>query len=65
VSHPATPDQLPMARPAAVMRSAGWFLRRTLIGVFALSVFVLSGAWLLHASIDPDTTSIAEQSQSE
>ena len=41
-------------RPAAHLRSTGWVLRRALIGIFALSVFVLSGAWLLYASIEPD-----------
>jgi len=56
---------LPPARPAAEIRSAGWFLRRALIGTFALSVFVLSGAWLLYASIEPDATASVEQSQSE
>ena len=58
-------DFAPPARPAAELRSAGWFVRRTLIGLFALSVFMLSGAWLLHASIEPDGATIAEQSQSE
>jgi hypothetical protein len=47
------------------LRPASWFVRRTLIGVFALSVFMLGGAWLLHASIEPDGTASAEQSQSE
>jgi hypothetical protein len=56
---------MPPARPAAQLRSAGWFLRRTLIGVFALTVFVTSGALLLYASIEPDGTNAAEQSQSE
>jgi hypothetical protein len=51
-------------RPAAELRSMRWFLGRTLIGVFALSVFMFGGAWLLHASIEPDATA-AEQSQSE
>jgi hypothetical protein len=54
-----------LARPAAELRSASWFVRRTLIGVVALSVFMLGGAWLLHASIEPDGGSIAEQSHSE
>jgi hypothetical protein len=52
-------------RPAAELRSASWFVRRTLIGVFALSVFMMGGAWLLHASIEPDGATTAEQSQSE
>jgi hypothetical protein len=47
------------------MRSASWFVRRALIGLFALSVFMLSGAWLLHASIEPDGVTIAEPTQSE
>lgn len=38
------------------MRSAGWFLRRTIIGLVALTIFVTGGAWLLHASIEPETT---------
>jgi hypothetical protein len=53
-----------LARPAAEIRSARWFIRRTLIGVVALSVFMLGGAWLLHASIEPDGTQ-SEQSHSE
>jgi hypothetical protein len=63
VSH--ADDQLPPARPAAQLRSAGWVLRRALFGLVALSIFVISGAWLLHASIEPDSTTFAEQSQSE
>jgi hypothetical protein len=54
-----------LARPAAELRPASWFLRRTLIGVFALSVFMMGGAWLLHASIEPDGAASAEQSESE
>lgn len=54
-------------RPAAHLRSASWFVRRALIGVFALSVFVLGSAWLLYASIDPKEAVAAdtEHSQSE
>lgn len=43
-------------RPAAQMRSLGWFMRRAAIGIVALTIFVTGGAWLLHASIEPDTT---------
>lgn len=64
MSQPAETLQPPI-RPAAHLRSAGWVVRRALIGIFALSVFVLSGAWLLHASIEPDSSSMTEQSQSE
>jgi type II secretory pathway component PulL len=53
------------ARPAAHLRSGGWVLRRALLGIFALSVFVLSGAMLLHASIEPEGTETAEHAQSE
>ena len=56
-------NQAQTLRPAAHLRSAGWFLRRALLGVFALSVFVIGSAWLLYASIDQDETAIAEQSQ--
>jgi hypothetical protein len=54
-----------LARPAAQLRSASWFVRRALFGVFTLSVFTLGGAWLLYTSIEPDGAAIAEQSQSE
>jgi hypothetical protein len=54
-----------LARPAAELRPASWFVRRALFGVLALSVFMLGGAWLLHASIEPDGAISAEQSQSE
>ena len=52
-------------RPAAHLRSGGWVVRRALLGILALSVFVLSGAMLLHASIEPDGGDASEQSQSE
>lgn len=42
-------------RPAAHMRSGAWFLRRAAIGIVALTIFVTGGAWLLHASIEPDS----------
>lgn len=32
----------------------GWALRRALLAILILSVFVTSTAWLLYASIDPD-----------
>lgn len=52
-------------RPAAHLRSGGWVIRRALIGLFALSVFVLTGACLMYASIEPDGSTVADQSQSE
>lgn len=52
-------------RPAAHLRSRGWVLRRALLGVIALSAFVLGSAALLHASIEPGDTAVADQSQSE
>ncbi len=59
-------NEMQTLRPAAHLRSRSWVLRRALLGVIALSVFVLSGAVLLHASIEPDeTASLADQSQSE
>lgn len=42
-------------RPAAQLRSGAWFLRRALIGIVALTIFVTGGAWLLHASIEPES----------
>ncbi|HRK17565.1 MAG TPA: hypothetical protein PK970_01300 [Hyphomicrobiaceae bacterium] len=41
-------------RPAAHLRSVGWFVRRAMIGILALTIFVTGGAWLLHASIEPE-----------
>ena len=64
MSQPTT-DLQPPTRPAAQLRSAGWFVRRAFIGVFAISIFMFGGAWLLHASIEPDASSAGEQSQSE
>ena len=64
MSQSSTPSLAPV-RPAAELRSAGWLLRRALIGIVALTIFVISGAWLLYASIDNDEASASEQSQSE
>ena len=58
-------DLMPLARPAAQLRSAGWFLRRALFGTVILTVVVMSSAILLHASIDQETASAVEQNQSE
>lgn len=57
--------ELQPVRPAAHMRSMGWVLRRAVLGMLALCVFVLGSAALLHASIEPGDTSLADQSQSE
>lgn len=32
---------------------AGWAIRRTLLGLFILTVAIGGSAWLLHASIEP------------
>ena len=68
VSQPASQTAIELTqtlRPAAHLRSAGWFVRRALLGMFALSVFVIGSAWLLYASIDQDDTAFAEQSQTQ
>ena len=65
VVSPTAIDQLQTHRPAAHLRSASWFVRRALLGVFALSVFVIASAWLLYASIDQDDTAFAAQSQTQ
>ena len=64
MSQSAETVQLPL-RPAAHLRSGGWVVRRAVFGILALTVFVLSGAMLLHASIEPDGSDGTEQSQSE
>jgi hypothetical protein len=43
-------------RPAAKARTAGWVVRRALIGLTLLGIFAIGGAALLHATIDPDTS---------
>jgi hypothetical protein len=43
-----------LLRPEARMRSAAWFLRRTLLGLTLLSIFAFGGAFLLDATIEPD-----------
>ena len=60
-----TVDDLQTLRPAAHLRSAGWFLKRTLLGLLALSIFVMGSAWLLYASIEPDEAAAVEQTQSQ
>ncbi|MDX2258348.1 MAG: hypothetical protein NW205_05460 [Hyphomicrobiaceae bacterium] len=40
-------------KPVATV-TAGWFVRRALVGIAMLTVFVSSFAWLLHAAIDPE-----------
>lgn len=37
--------------PATV--SVGWFIKRTIIGIFILAITVGGMAWLTYASIDP------------
>lgn len=44
----------PPSRLQAPPRSlAAWVLRQAILGLVILTVVVGSGAWLLHASIDP------------
>ena len=60
-AQPAPPANYVELRPAAELRSLGWFLRRTAIGLLALTIFVTGGAWLLHSSIESEAA--AAQSQ--
>jgi len=54
-SHPDVPDALPQPRAQAPQPvSVGWALRRTALWLLMLSTMVAAGAWLFHASIDPD-----------
>ena len=64
MSQPSNIDAPPI-RPEAHLRPGIWFVRRALIGIVALTVFVAGGAMLLHASIDQDAEAINDQSQSE
>ena len=41
--------------PAAPRPVWRWVVRQTAIGLLLLAVFVVSGAWLLNAGIDPDS----------
>ncbi len=40
----------------------GWAVRKALIGVALLSMFILAEAWLLHAGVDPDEEKAALKS---
>ena len=56
------PVDLPRTiRPAAEIKSALWFVRRALLGIVVLSVFVLGSACLLYAGIDADEAAVADQ----
>jgi hypothetical protein len=61
VSHD-TPDA---ARVASPRPGVGWALRRALLGVVILFVFVAGAAWLLHNSIDPVQDALAGQIASD
>lgn len=53
--HAATYAEL---RPAAQLRSLRWIIRRAIIGIVALAVFAVGGAWLLHASIEGELPAV-------
>ena len=59
------PKQVEDGRPAAHVRSMGWVVRRTLLGLVVLIGIVVSGAWLLYASIDVDAEAAEQQRSSE
>lgn len=51
----------PMLRPPAEPRSGRWVIKRALIGLTLLATFAIGGALLLHASIEPDPTSVSNE----
>jgi hypothetical protein len=44
----------PVIKAAAVRRSLGWYVRRSLLGVALMVAAVGAGAWLFHASIEAE-----------
>jgi hypothetical protein len=59
------PALMQTVRPEAVLRPASWFVRRALIGVGLLSVFVIVSACLLYNGIDPDAPAGMSQSDGQ
>lgn len=58
-SDPSTPAVL--LRPAATTRTAGWVLKRALIGIALLAMFAIGGSILLYATIEPDPAGISAE----
>jgi hypothetical protein len=57
---PLSPSLQPKdIRPAAVLRSRGWVLKRALFGLFLITVFAAGGSALMYASIEPETSAAA------
>jgi hypothetical protein len=56
-------QDLPQSQSIRPRASLGWALRRALIGLTILTIFVAGSALLLHASIEPDAG--AQQDSSE
>jgi hypothetical protein len=54
VETPTQPSQF--ANPPQLM-TLGWALRRAALGLFILVTVAVLSAWLLYASIEPDSTS--------
>jgi hypothetical protein len=49
--------------PQPQLASLGWALRRAGLGLLILLVMVVLGAWLLHASIDPEEAAASAPAQ--
>jgi hypothetical protein len=58
---PSVPSARPLNPVASreKARGLGWVLRRSLLGIGMMVLFVAGGAWLLHASIEPQPTEVS------
>lgn len=65
MSSPSVPDVPFEPQPEPQLATLGWALRRAALGLLILLGAAGLGAWLLHASIEPDGSSAGTASQSE
>jgi len=65
MSSPSVPNLSYEPQREPQLATLGWALRRAALGLLILLGAAGLGAWLLHASIEPDGTSIEAASQSD
>ena len=65
MSSPSVPNLSYEPQREPQLATLGWALRRAALGLLILLGAAGLGAWLLHASIEPDAPSDAPGSQSE
>jgi len=60
MSSPRVPDLSFETQREPQLATLGWALRRAVLGLLILFGAAALGAWLLHASIEPDGSSTAQ-----